>query len=80
MSDSHKNSKERGEFSKEVKFVVVGSNNNEDMVKKMLMKRKGWRELEQGEGLPDFKWIFYKDKYNFKRMGRYGRKRAVNHF
>ena len=30
--------------------------------------------------MPNFKWLFYKDRVNYKKLWSYGKKRAVNHF
>ena len=33
-----------------------------------------------GEGVPNFKWVFYKDKHSYKKMNSYTKKKIINHF
>jgi hypothetical protein len=64
----------------ELTFSVVNGNNNEDLVRSIMNERKIWREIKFGEGVPNFKWVFYKDKHNYKKMWSYTKKKIINHF
>jgi hypothetical protein len=59
---------------------VVKGNNNEDLVRELLLDRKIWKEIKFGEGIANFKWVFYKDRHNYKKMLSYTKKRFINHF
>ena len=64
----------------ELTFAVVNGNNNEDLVRSIMAERKIWKEIKFGEGVPNFKWVFYKDKHNYKKMWSYTKKKIINHF
>ena len=59
---------------------MVRGNNNEDMVRDVLLERKIWKEIKAGEGVSNFNWVFYKDRHNYKKMWSYNKKRIINHF
>ena len=44
------------------------------------LERKIWKEIKWGEGVPNFKWVFYKDRHNYKKMWSYTKKKIINHF
>lgn len=61
-------------------FLIPKANNNQDLVREILLSRKIWRETKPGEQIPNLKWIFSKQRYNYKKMYSYTQKRIINHF
>ena len=65
----------------ELTFAVVRGNNNEGIVQEVMGRRKGWREAEAEAGeVPNFKWVFSKNRLNYKKVCSYNKKIMVNHF
>ena len=61
--------------------VLIGkANNNEDLIREILGERKIWKEIKWGEGVPHLKWVFSKEKHNYKKMWSFTQTRAINHF
>lgn len=62
-------------------WVVFGrGNNNEDLVREVLLGRKNWREAKWGECTPHLKWVFSKERHNYKKMWSFTQTRCINHF
>ena len=49
-------------------------------MKEILLERKIWREVKWGECIPHLKWIFNKDRHNYKKMWSFTQTRGINHF
>lgn len=64
----------------ELTFAVVKGNNNEELVREILLARKIWKEVQFGEAIPNLKWVFYKNRHNYKKMWSFTQKRMINHF
>ena len=58
--------------------MVKKGNNNEELIVKILSERQIWKEIQSG--VPNFKWIFYKEHNNYKKMNSGMKKKAINHF
>lgn len=66
--------------SDEYSVVFGKGNNNEELVKEILLERKIWKEVKWGECTPHLKWIFNKDRHNYKKMWSFTQIRGINHF
>lgn len=69
-----------GKKNEEFSFVIGKANNNEDLVRQILADRKIWKEIKWGEGVPNLKWVFSKERHNYKKMWSFTQTRAINHF